>query len=60
MMDDLVKCKDIIDIVIDVTREEIGRSKPFVDTLAKVLGVLPDYNVSQISRLVYQSRRSNS
>ena len=52
-MAELVKSTDVLDIVIDVTREQIAREKSFINTLAKVLDVLPEYRVSLILSLVH-------
>jgi len=43
VMDELVKNQGTLDIIIDVTREQINRDKPFIDILSKVLGVRPEY-----------------
>ena len=50
-MDDLVTSDEVLDILCDVAREQVSRSKPFFETLPKTLGVQAEYNVSRVLKL---------
>ena len=47
-MDDLVKSDTVFEEVFDVTRDQVGRGKAFLETLTKTLDVQAEYNVSHI------------
>ena len=46
-MDDPVTSNAVFELVCDVGRDQVGRSKPFMDILSRTLDVQADYNVGQ-------------
>ena len=46
-MDDTVTSDAVFEIVCDVGSAQVARTKPFLDTLSRTLGVQADYNVGQ-------------
>ena len=55
-MSDLVTSEAVLDLVLEVARDQVGRGKNFHDILTKALGVQAEYQVSQTLKLTERAQ----